>query len=107
MTVEIVIAINKINLHTRGKQGGHFDYEGMIGIVDFDIEAGETNYFVELIATLVNDAVAGHESAHLGLGTVDSLRELAGKFAKLTGGYIRSHFLRHKENFIEVHGLTI
>ena len=38
--------------------------EGMVIVIDVDIDAGEADDLMELIATLIDIAIAGHESAH-------------------------------------------
>ncbi len=45
----------------------------MVGVVDNDVETGETNDFVELVTSLVDATESGHESANFPSAFHDSL----------------------------------
>jgi len=63
--LEIILIVNEIDLHPCRLNGGNLDDERMVGVIDDEVHAGETNYFVKLIAAFVDVAIFRHESAYL------------------------------------------
>ncbi len=77
--VEVVVVVNKVDLHSRRLQSGYLDDKRMVGVVDDYVHAGETDYFVELVSALVDTAVFRHESTHLDTSFLHTLGDCAAK----------------------------
>ena len=72
-TAEEVVVVDEVDLHACGLYACDLDEEWVVGVVDNDVEAGETDDFVELVASLVDAAESGHESADFPSAFHDSL----------------------------------
>ncbi len=74
VAVEKVIVVDKIYLQACGLQCGHFNDERVVGVVNDNVHARETNHFVQLVASLVDGSVFRHECAHFGALFLKALR---------------------------------
>ena len=73
-SVEEVFVIYEVDLHTGHLYGGYFDDKWVIGVVDDEIHARESDHFVELVPTFVDASVFGHKSSDLIASLLHSLR---------------------------------
>ena len=65
LTLEEIIVVDKVHLHTCCGEGGHLDDQRMIVVVDDHIDPRETNDFMQLIAALIDQTEAGHEDTDI------------------------------------------
>ena len=70
-----------------------FNNEGMVSIVDYDIHPGEAYYLVELVAALIDSAIARHKSSHFRPELLYSLRQIFPEACKRACGKIRFYLL--------------
>ena len=92
-----------LHLHTGGLQCSHFYYEGMVCVVYDDVHSGKANHLVQLIASFVDNPVAGHEGAHLYSFFLYAAWELAAQIRYCIRRHIRVDFLRYEQHFFNVH----
>jgi len=89
---EEVVVFDEINLHPCLLDGGHFDDERIVSVVDDEVHSRKADDLVELVAPVVDDTIAGHENADFlaaflgGLGQVTpdeahrGFRQIGGDF---------------------------
>ena len=66
VAVEKIVIVDEVYLQTGGLKCCNLNDEGVVGVINDDVHARQTNHFMELIAALVYSTVFGHESAHFG-----------------------------------------
>ena len=76
LAAEIIFVIDEVYLDAGGRYGCDLDDEGAVYVRDDDVHAGEADDLVQLILSLVDAAVAGHEGTDFLLALLNALREL-------------------------------
>ena len=79
-SVEIVLIINEIHLHSGCRYRRNLDYERSVHVVDDDIHAGEADDLMKLILSFVDAAIARHERTDLLLPFLNTLRQVSSYF---------------------------
>ncbi len=64
MVLEILVIVDEIDLHARSLQRSDLYDERVVGVVDLKVHSRKADYFVKLVATLIDTAVFRHECAH-------------------------------------------
>ena len=93
---EIVVVVDKIDLHACRWQRGNFDNQRMVAVVDYQVHAGQALYLVQLIATLVDYAVTRHKNADFTTLLLHILRQFATHTRHYRFRQIRHQFLYNK-----------
>jgi len=75
LAMKKLLIINEVHLKSDLRNAGHLDDQGVIGIVDNQIHSAQTDHFVQLMATLVDFTIPGHEDAGFFSAFVDGLRK--------------------------------
>ena len=101
--LEIVVVIDKIDLHTSRLYRCHLDNQRVIGIVDNQVHSRKTNYLVQLITPLIDITVLGHKSAYLSPFFLNTLRQVPTYRGNFRIGKIRGHLLRNEQNLFCFH----
>ena len=101
--VEVVVVVDEIDLQARGLERGHLYDEGVVGVVDYDVETRQTYHLVELVTTFVDGCVLGHERTHFGAVLLGAFGERFGVYAQRRARQIRVDFLRDIKYFFNVH----
>ena len=70
---KIILVIDEIDLEMGLLQGCHLDDQRVIGIIDDDIHAGQTDHLVQLVTALGYHTILGHERAFLDALFLDTL----------------------------------
>ena len=91
--VEIVIIVNEIYLHASSLNACHLDDEWVVCIINNNIHSRQTNNFVQLIASLVNDTPSWHKCANLVAIFLNELGESASHERHTAFWNIRCDFL--------------
>ena len=73
--MEQILVINKIHLNTCRLDTGNLDEQRMIGIVDRQVHARQTNYIMQLMAALVDLTELRHERTRLEPACLTYLRQ--------------------------------
>ena len=74
---EEIVVVDEINLHPRLLDGGHFDNQRVVRIIDDEVHAREANHLVELVAAFVDDTVTRHEDSDFLTAFLCGLRKIA------------------------------
>src|SRR3712207_9110372 len=61
--LKVVVIIYEIYLHAGRLDRSHFDDERMIGVIDNQIHARQTNHLMELIPAFIDISPFGHKSS--------------------------------------------
>ena len=75
LSFEEVLTIDEINLHSDVLQGGHFDDQRVVGVLDDDVLPGEPDDLVQHVLVVVHTAEFRHERADFVLSLLNSLGE--------------------------------
>ena len=65
LTLEEIVVVDKVHLKPCRGDGCHFDYKGTVHIIYYEIDPRETNDFMQLIASLIDQTEAGHEDTDI------------------------------------------
>lgn len=107
LACEEVIVVDEVDLHSSGGDASDLDDEGVVGIVDDDIKARESDNLVEHVASFVDVAEAWHKSTDVATSLDDSLRELARQASYRAVREVGFNLLRDVQNFRILHILLI
>lgn len=100
---EIVVVIDKIDLHAGRLYRCHLDNQRMIGIIDDKVHSRQTYHLMQLIATLIDITVFGHESTDFPPSLLNALRQISTYRCNFRIGKIRSHLLRNEQHLFCFH----
>ncbi|ERJ65427.1 hypothetical protein HMPREF1990_01763 [Porphyromonas gingivalis W4087] len=79
----------------------------MVVVVNDHIDAGKAYHLVQLIATLIDDAIAGHKNAHLVASLLNGLRQFARNDRYVRFRQVGENFLGYVKNFFGIHSFTV
>lgn len=88
-----IVVIDEVNLHPRLLNRCHLYDERVVGIVDDEVHSREADDLMQLVAALVDGAIAGHENTDFlavflrGLGQV-SANEAHLRFRQIGGDFL-------------------
>ena len=77
---EVVLVVDEVNLHPCRWDGGHFDDERVVGVVDVEVHSAKTDDLVKLVTAFIDDTKTGHKHADFAASFVDALGDLPGGF---------------------------
>ena len=80
LSVEILLIINVIHLHSGCGYRRNLHYERSVHVVDDDIHAGEADDLMKLILSFVDAAIARHERTDLLLSFLNTLWQVSSDF---------------------------
>ena len=96
--MEVVVVVDEVNLHACSLDGGHFDDERMVGVVNHDVQTRKADDFVELVTSFVDVAPLGHECADFSSSVLNGLREFSSSCCHGALWNVRQKFLIDEEN---------
>ena len=76
-SVEIVLVINEVHLHSGSRNGCNLDYKRSVHIIDDDVHSRETDDLMKLVLSFVDAAIARHEGSDFLLSFLNSLRKVS------------------------------
>ena len=103
LALEVLVVVDKVDLHARRWNGRYLDDERMVRVVNQEVHAGKTNHLVKLVTALVNFAKTRSENANLSSLLMHCLREISAYRAHLGRGQEWYNVLRYVEDSCFLH----
>ena len=100
LSLEVILVVDEVHLRPCLGNGGNLDNQRTVGIVDYEVHAGEPDDLVKLVLALVDAAVAWHESTDFLVFLLCSLREIAAYGSYFTLGKIGIHLRANEKYFL-------
>ena len=110
LALEEILIINKIDLHASGLDRSHFNYQRMVGIVDYQVHTRKADNFVQLIAALVDATETRHERSNFLTFFLDTLGKVPADEAHMAFLQVGGDFLLNEKYsgfFHKRKGLTV
>ena len=102
-SMEIVFVVDEIDLDAGRRDLSDLNNELMIVVIDDQVHSGESDYFVKLSTSFVNQAVTGHESSDFVTFFLHSLRKRSAQYGHIVFIKIRSYLLADIKDFAVTH----
>ena len=92
-----IVVVDEVNLHPRLLNRCHFDDERVVGVVDDEVHTRQANHLMQLVATLVDGAITGHEDTDFLAALLRGLGQVTANEAHLRFRQIGGDFLMNEK----------
>ena len=100
LSLEIVLVVNEIHLHSCGRDGSDLDHERSVHVVDDNVHSRKPYDLVELVLPFVYASVAGHERPDFLLPFLDSLGKVSSYPGDVILGKVRVNLGINEQNLL-------
>jgi hypothetical protein len=74
--LEVFFIIDEVDLHSCRRDGGDFDHERVIGVVNIKVHAGQSDYLMQLVPAFVDFSKSWSENTDLSTFFMHSLWQI-------------------------------
>jgi len=98
LSLEIVFIVNEVYLHSGLLNRSNLDNKRVIVIINDEIHPAESDYFMQLVSSFINNAKPRHKCSDFPSFLLCSLWKVPANPTNVTVGKIGNYFLTYKQH---------